>query len=62
MFGHKNAGPMETVLRFPTNGLAKKSKPAVDGSLATRNAGKALDAYVRGEMYFAVTSASRWTK
>ncbi len=62
MFGHKNAGPMETVLRFPANGSAKKSKPAVDGNIAKRNAGTTLDAYVQGEMYFAVASASRWTK
>lgn len=61
MFGHKNAGAMETILRFPANRIAMQSKPVL-GGLAKQNAGTALGAYVRGEMYFAVSSASRWPR
>lgn len=61
MFGHKNAGLMDSVLRSPRK-VAKKSDPPAAYDVVNRPQKTALDAYVRGEMYFAVSGASRWTR
>lgn len=60
MFGNKDAGLMETLLRFRSHDVAKapwvwrKSEDLMDKT--------PIDVLVRKETYFAVSHSSRWNQ
>jgi hypothetical protein len=61
MFGHKNAGLLETELRSRSRDDAAKSNEA-RRKTETWIAKTPLEARARKEMYFAVASTFRWSQ
>jgi hypothetical protein len=61
MFGHKNTGLRETVLRSHAHDDAAKSTRARQKS-QTWMTKKPIEAFARKEMYFAVASTFRWSQ
>ena len=61
MFGHKDAGLIETLLRFRAHGDAVKSKRA-SRKIEKSAAGYSVEALMRRETYFAVAFPFRWAR
>ena len=61
MFGNKNVGLMETLLRFRAHGDAVESKRA-SRKIEESTVGYSVEALMPRETYFAVASPFRWAR